>query len=441
MPSSVAPRPPVDPGPDVAQAAAGAVDAWDMTARIEAAGVTDRTARALWGHPDVFSVAEEIYAEQEAPPTRRHAMVQRRLMTASLRRALLIVACALLSAAVQHALGISVLAMGTAGGLGWVAGQTVAGTSWHALGAGQPQRALDVGWWLAQRLGQGSLVLVLLYATLVPDRVEMVLVCLGWMVLTCCLSLLLVVNRYGGALLACGAAAGLAWLLQWPLDGRAEQWAVAGVALTCVLGVACAVVLRTTHVWRVPAPTGTEARAAVPPLLQALVLVVALLLALNAAPANATTAMVAGIVGAMCLLDPWITGVRVSLANVAHRSTSLGWSRSAAWSLVLATSVATALVCAGAVLLAAPLLQIPAPGARGAAYAAAGFGVPAALSALLAAFGDKWGPLVPAVGALVTAWAALALDRALWVVVVAALCTAVSLLYSIRHFHDARVFV
>lgn len=175
-------------------------------------------------------------------------------------------------------------------------------------------------------------------------------------------------------------------------------------------------------------------------MLQSLVLVLALLAALNAAAPSATTAMIAGIVATTAVLDPWITGVRVSLLNVTHRTSSLAASQGAAWVLVLATSLMTAALCAGAVYLASPLLALDGGSTLEAAQAAAGFGVPAAISALLASFGDVWGPLLPAVGALLTALTALLLVGVFWVVVAAVLSTLVSLAYAIHHFSDARVF-
>lgn len=85
------------------------------------------------------------------------------------------------------------------------------------------------------------------------------------MVLTCCLSLLLVVNRYGGAMLAAVGAALLAWLVQWLLpDGLLERILVIGVALAYTGGLLWAVLARTTHTWRVEAPTGRDLRGSLP---------------------------------------------------------------------------------------------------------------------------------------------------------------------------------
>ena len=188
-----------------------------------------------------------------------------------------------------------------------------------------------------------------------------------------------------------------------------------------------------------PAPTLAEMRAGVAPVLQAAFLVAALLAALHTTPGPAQSLLVAAIVLSMALLDPWITGVRVSLLSVAHRTTSLAFSRSAAWAFVLATSVTIAVICAGTIVAVSPAVDLPWASTRAAAEASVRFGVPAALSSLLMAFGSRWGPLVPAVAACVAGLAAV-MAHPVWALAVALVCMVVSLARTIHHFTDARVF-
>ena len=118
------------------------VDALQVAAALEAAGIVDRTARDRYGYPDVFQLAEEVYARidaqafaPEAPPA-LGAGTGRAIR--DLSHGLLYVLPAALLPALPPLVGAHplMLALVTASGLGWVWSAGSAWLAYRLLGRG-----------------------------------------------------------------------------------------------------------------------------------------------------------------------------------------------------------------------------------------------------------------------------------------------------------------
>ncbi|MCW2699137.1 MAG: hypothetical protein JWQ45_672, partial [Blastococcus sp.] len=188
----------------LAELSSGAVDMFDVAARLEASGVSDRTAKGQHGRRDVFALAADIHGGRSAhaAEARRQAMPSG--LAEALRRAVLLLGGVLLAAALLERMTVAPGLVWVAGVTAWVGGQAVAAISWNRLGWGQRDLGL--------RRGAGAALLVLAIAVAVPlvvpgfsgNRLVAVAVCAGWAAYAGAVSLLVCSGRTGAALVTVG---------------------------------------------------------------------------------------------------------------------------------------------------------------------------------------------------------------------------------------------
>jgi hypothetical protein len=137
--------------PQLGVICAAAVDPLEIAANLEAAGMTNRLVRETSGHPDVFTLARELWVDiayepaDMAPekPTRSGSW-------RDLARGVLYAAPALLLYALMHSLHVEVawwtLPLGVT--WGWAVGQVMAFTGYTLRGRGLTAAAAHCGGWL-----------------------------------------------------------------------------------------------------------------------------------------------------------------------------------------------------------------------------------------------------------------------------------------------------
>lgn len=431
-------------GPDVDFEEDGElVDLFDAAARIEAQGYSDRTVSARFGFDSVFDLAGDVLVRRRPRQHRveKAAGSPALSVTRAWMRASLLVSGAVLAGLVQVQLGTRPLEMIVAGCAGWILGQAVAGITWYRLRLDALERAVHYGGLVAAVCAgvalAGSLAL-LVAGLLSPTGLFLVL---GWVVYALSVSLLTVMDR---VLLPLTVMAGTVFvqLLVWAAVPQ-DVGALAGLTvLPAVAGVAVIVVhtVRCVRFEKVPDSLGApELRGILVPVMQAVLLAGALVIALSGVPDSHGTAFVATAVLAVALTDPGIVALRVRLSWFAHRSTSLLWSRWFAWALASLSVLAVAAVAAALVVVIVAVTGSQQEELPGTVLGAVLFSVLATLSSVLTAFGAQGKGLVPAALAVVVMLVVGGLTGGVVVLVGVLGCTA-GLLLLIHQFSDARVF-
>jgi hypothetical protein len=399
----------------LAELTRGAVDAFDVAARLEASGMSDRTVRGRHGRPDIFAFAAELQehsVEEPSTPGRRPVSAA---IGEAVRRSALLIAGVLLAAAVLDVTDLAAGLVWMAGVTGWVGGQVVAAIAWTRLGQGQAG--------LGMRRGGAAALMVLALAVSAPlavtDNVaaawQGMALSSVWAGYACAISLLVCTRRTGAAL---GTV--LLGLLVIAVALVAEQPWSPTVVLGAAAAAAAAVVLRAVRVvisaGGPQLPDGEDRKAAVPALGQAALLATSLLVLLQTvSQRDATPLVVASVVGAaaadpaIALLRTWLrrSVARVHLVAVAARRARRATVLAAAGTAVVSAVAAVAVVVA---------LQAGVPDWSATVGPAAAYTALATTSAALTAFGAPWRAVVAA--ALAGGYAAAALLSGMVAVVV-----------------------
>jgi hypothetical protein len=144
----------VDPVDDLAERVrplcGSAVDALQVAAVLESDGMTDRTARDVYGYGDVFALASEVYRRVPPPVPRSEARPHDRWQTArELSHGLIYALPAAVFPAALGLLGTRALVIGTvfATATGWVWGMGLSCVAYRMLGKGRPDAAALVLRW------------------------------------------------------------------------------------------------------------------------------------------------------------------------------------------------------------------------------------------------------------------------------------------------------
>jgi len=406
----------------------GAVDVFDVAARLEASGLSDAQVRRHHGAPDVFGLASRLV--RSAPPVPGGRVHGPSGLDESVRRALLLVAGAVLAAGLVAALGVGAVEVQTAGALGWVGGQAVAAIAWTRAGAGQLESGLRRGATATAVLLVVAAALGAGVAALEPGGWPVAgaaVLCATWVGYAAAVSLLVVARASRAALLV--LVAGVVLLGVASAAGGAQAPALVLVAaLGSALGVGAIAVRRLARAGGLEPPDASDWHAAAPAALQALLLAASLLGLLSLVPApEAAGLVVAGVAGAV-VADPAIVLLRSRMRRSASRlhvvSAAARRARHAAIGTALATA-ATAAVVAALAVVSRPGAQ---PGWTVDAAVTAAFTGATTAAAALNAFGAPWrAVLVSALVAVATGVALVQGLDAFAVAVVPALLGAVAL--------------
>ena len=324
--------------------AVDAVDTFEITARLEASGLSDRTVRRRHGASDVFEYAQSLVQARESPPAAQEpaGWITRDALLEAVRRAVVLILGAVLGGLTATVLAADTREILIAGISAWVIGQSISGIVWAHAGAGQLPRGIARG-------TAASIVVVAVLACYVA--VSLALpghdatlpgLILAWCWYSCVVSMLVILGR-SWYLLTVLTVAVSAVTLALVLGHRSATTTVLTVAVLAILAVTAALImhLRTTGERRVLGRG--DWRAAVPPAAQAAFLAAALTLVLTRLPAWEGTALVVATVVAAAATDPALVLMRQRLVWSSNRTPLL---RHAARNARLLTVVMSAAIVA-----------------------------------------------------------------------------------------------
>jgi hypothetical protein len=406
--TAIKPAPGETPVPDLSSVYSvtrGAVDVFDIAARLEASGMSDRSAVSRHGRADVFDLAALVHRSGGwavvSNPRRRTPSG----MGEAARRAILLLCGALLAAAVLDVLRLAPELVWLVGVIGWVGGQAVAAIGWTRLGWGQGPLGL--------RRGAGAAVLLLGVAVVAPltlvrdpaTAATAVALCATWV-------------AYAGSvpLLVCARRTHLAL---WPalvglfVVGGAivadRPWSATVVLVAAALTSAVVVGLAARAVstaGRPQLPRREDWRAAGPAVAQAGLLSTSLLLLVQTVPQqSAAPLVVASVVGA-ATADPAIAILRAHLRSSAARLYLVAAAAREARRAAIVAAGSTAAVSAVAAVTVVLVLRAGTPDWWATVVPAAAFTSVATTAAVLTALGAPWRAVLAAALATVYAGAA-----------------------------------
>ncbi|MCW2634831.1 MAG: hypothetical protein JWQ99_1198 [Blastococcus sp.] len=403
--TAVRPIPALHDAASLPELPGGAVDELEVAARLEASGLSDRSARSRHGAADVFALAAVLHGSRSEPrPEGRRRPTPSGLLD-SLRRALLLVGGVLLAAAALDVMNLSTGLVWSVGVTGWVGGQFVSSIAWSRLGRGQGPEGL--------RRAASAALLVMVVAALAPALLSVstpgaasTLLCLVWAAYASAVSLLVCADRTNAALatvlvglvpVSVALAAGQAWSAATILISAA---AAAGAVIVLAVRL-----LRTAG--RPALPERSDWRASAPAAAQAAFLAASLLALLQTVPVESTTPLVVASVVGAAAADPAIVLLRARLRWSAARLYRLSAAARSARRAAVMAAAGTTLASALAAVTVFLVLRAGTPDWPATVVTAAAFTALATTSAALTAFGAPWRAVLAA--ALTAAYALPAL--------------------------------
>jgi hypothetical protein len=383
----------------------GAVDELEVAARLEASGLSDRSARARHGAADVFALAAVLHSSQDGPLADGPRRPTPSGLLDSLRRAVLLVSGVMLAAAVLDILDLTTRLVWVVGVTGWVGGQLVAAIAWTRLGRGQGPEGL--------RRAAPAALLVLVVAAVAPallsgsaPGVAGTVLCIVWAAYASAVSLLVCADRTD---LALGTV--LLGLVPVTVALATDQaWSPTVIVASAAAAAGGVIVLAGRLVvtaGRPALPARGDWRAAAPAAAQAALLAASLLALLQTVPDRSTTPLVVASVVGAAAADPAIVLLRARLRWSAARLYRLSAAARSARRAALAAAAGTTFASALAAVAVVLVLRAGTPDWPATVVPAAAFTALATTSAALTAFGAPWRAVLAA--ALTAAYALPAL--------------------------------
>ncbi|MCC3266353.1 hypothetical protein [Arthrobacter gengyunqii] len=364
-----------------------AVDVYEITARLEASGISDRTARKRHGAKDVFDYAQSLVqvrsAAQVSGPS--ESWISRDALLEAVRRGIVLVLGAFLGGLTATVMAANTREVLVAGIGAWIIGQSISGIVWAHAGAGQVNRGIA--------RGTGATIVVMLVLACYM-AVSLVIpgqdgswagLLMAWCWYSCVVSMLVILGRSWYLLTILSVAVTIA-ALTLVLGHSAALPIVVSVAVLVLAAVTLALV---THL-----RTSSDRRlfgrgnwlAAVAPAAQASFLAAALSVALTRMPAWEGTALVVATVIAAAATDPALVLMRQRLVWSSNRTPLLRHAARNARSLTMAMSAAIVVISASVSALVVIFL-VGDTRVAATVLVAAAFSSLATTSTTLAAFG------------------------------------------------------
>lgn len=325
-----------------------AVDTFEITARLEASGLSDRTVRQRHGARDVFDYAQSLtQVRGETQPTSElQGWLGRGALLESVRRGIILILGAVLGGLTATVLAASTREVLVAGIGAWIIGQSISGIVWTHAGTGH----LKLG--IARGTGATALVMAVLacfvgVSLLLPAHdATLAGLLMVWCWYSCVVSMLLILGRSWFLLtvLACGVAIVTVTLA---LRDSSAGLIVPGTALLVIAAATAVFAFHLRPIKESLRPRREDGRAAVFPAAQAGFLAAALTLALTRLPAWEGTALVAATVVAAAATDPALMLMRQRLQWSSHRTPLLRRAAWNAWLLTMSISSTIVVISAG----------------------------------------------------------------------------------------------
>lgn len=401
-----------------------AVDVYEITARLEASGISDRTARKRHGAKDVFDYAQSLVqvrsAAQISGPS--ESWISRDALLEAVRRGIVLILGAFLGGLTATVMAANTREVLVAGIGAWIIGQSISGIVWAHAGAGHVNRGIA--------RGTGATIVVMLVlacymalSLVIPGQDgSWAGLLMAWCWYSCVVSMLVILGR--------------SWYLLTILSV-----AVTIVALTLVLGhpaslpivvsVAVLVLAAVTLALATHLRTSSDRHlfgrgnwlAAVAPAAQASFLAAALSVALTRLPDWEGTALVVATVIAAAATDPALVLMRQRLVWSSNRTPLLRHAARNARSLTMAMSAAIVVISASVSALVVIFL-VGDTRVAATVLVAAAFSSLATTSTTLAAFGLPSGGVVFAGAAFLSSEAWIAVGNAAGILVAMAFLVA-----------------
>lgn len=401
-----------------------AVDTFEITARLEASGLSDRTVRQRHGATDVFAYASSLVQVRGdvQTGTELHGWLGRGALLESVRRGVVLILGAVLGGLTATVLAADTREVLVAGIGAWIIGQSISGIVWAYAGAGQLKRGV------ARGTGATLLVMAVLAcyvgaALLFPGLDATVAgLLMVWCWYSCVVSMLVILGRswFLLAVLGCGVSI---VVVTMALRDSAAGTIVPGTALLVVAAVTVLFAIHVRPLRESFRPRREDGSAAVAPAAQAAFLAAALTLALTRLPAWEGTALVAATVVAAAATDPALMLMRQRLQWSSRRTPLL---RHAAWNAWLLTmAISSTIVVISAAVSSLVVISLVEDNKVGATVAvAAAFSALATISTALSAFGLPHRGVVFAAAACLAAAAWLLVGSLAGILVAAAFLVA-----------------
>lgn len=338
-----------DPGPAAGTMdfAFDAVDAFEISARLEASGISDRTVRRHHGASDVFDYAQSLVQARSSTysPQEPTSWWDREALLDAARRGIVLILGAVLGGLTATVLAVDTGDILVAGVGAWVIGQAISGIVWAHAGAGHLERGIARGTGAALLVGM-ILACSMAVSFLLPHHnVTTAGLTLAWCWYSCVVSMLVILGRSWYLLIVlAGAVLVMTLVLILGNGGAAVVVIVLASSVLVAFTLALVKALRTIDDKRVP--DRRDLRAAIAPAAQAGFLAAALSAALVRLPAWEGTALIVATVVAAAATDPALVLMRQRLVWSSNRTPLLRHAARHAWLLTLMMSAAIVLVSA-----------------------------------------------------------------------------------------------
>jgi hypothetical protein len=363
-----------------------AVDTYEITARLEASGLSDRTVRLRSGAVDVFDYAQSLDRSRDpAPaPLTPGGWLARTDLLEAVRRGIVLILGAVLGGLTATVLAIDTTAILIAGIGAWIIGQSVSGIVWAHAGTGQVHRGVARGTGAALLVGVVIACYLAVSLLLPTHHASTAALTLAWCWYSCVVSMLVILGR-SWYLLTVLAGAVLVMTVALVVGHDATTAIVVAAALLVIVAVTInlVAVLRTIDERHLPGRG--DVRAALLPAAQAGFLAAALSMALTRLPDWEGTALIVATVVAAAATDPALVLMRQRLVWSSHRTPLLTHAARHAW--VSALVMSTVIVVVSAVVSTLVVVFLVEDARATTVIVAAAFSSLATTSTTISAFG------------------------------------------------------
>ena len=325
-----------------------AVDTFEITARLEASGLSDRTVRHRHGATDVFEYAQSLTQVRGEIQTagELQGWLGRGALLESIRRGIILILGAVLGGLTATVLAANTREVLVAGIGAWIIGQSISGIVWTHAGTGQLKLGIARGTGATALVMAGLACFVGVSLLLPAHDATLAGLLMVWCWYSCVVSMLLILGRSWFLLtvLACAVAIVTVTLA---LRDSSAGLIVPGTALLVVAAVTAVFTVHLSQIKERRLPRREDGRAAVFPAAQAGFLAAALTMALTRLPAWEGTALVAATVVAAAATDPALMLMRQRLQWSSQRTPLLRRAAWNAWLLTISISSTIVVISAG----------------------------------------------------------------------------------------------
>lgn len=327
--------------------AVDAVDTFEITARLEASGLSDRTVRRRHGVSDVFTYAQSLVQVRSSVmiPQIPEGWLGREALLEAVRRGAVLILGAVLGGLTASVMAASTREVLIAGIGAWVIGQSVSGIVWAYAGAGQLKRGIARGA-AATLLVTAVLACFMVVSLLLPSHdATLAGLTMAWCWYSCIVSMLIILGRSWFLLTVLSVAVSAVTLAL--VLGRSGSPAAVVTVAVLVLGTVTLVLAKLVRgIQERRILDRGDWRTALSPAAQAGFLAAALSVALTRLPEWEGTALIVATVVAAAATDPALVLMRQRLMWSSRRTPLLRHAARSAWILTMGLSAAIVFISA-----------------------------------------------------------------------------------------------